>query len=218
MRLAALGLFLAVLSAVPAGAGPLSDLVMAPGLFAAAPEGPVLHYAFDRTLPAQAAGSDPAGAGLGLVRPRAVAEGEVTLTKAPGKNGPVLQLGLDEGQGPHVVAEFSPGGTNPVLLFFLENVVRNIAVQTGGSPFYIRNRIREALAAADTGTVSDGTATVVLQPFDADPNRPRMGEFAGLTLSLRYDPADPGRFVELLADTARAGGSYSEALRLIPEE
>ena len=47
--------------------------------------------------------------------------------------------------------DFPAGGANPVLLYFLETTVRDLRRATGGSPYYIRNRMREALVAADLG-------------------------------------------------------------------
>ena len=56
-------LLLAALAALPlpAAAGPLTDLLMAPGLFAEAPDGPLLAYAEERTVPDGAAPADVDG-------------------------------------------------------------------------------------------------------------------------------------------------------------
>lgn len=204
--------------ASPLAAGPLSDLIMAPGLLADAPEGVVLRYAHNRRLPGQVAGADPAGAGRGLALPRAVKDGEVILSAAPGADGPHLVLTLGEAGAQHEVAQFPAGGSNPMLLFFLENVVRIMVGQTGGSPYYIRNRIRDAVLASDTGDARDGLSVVILHPFEADPNRARMGDFAALTLTLGYDPARPGHLIELKADTGTGADRYSETLMLTKEE
>ena len=100
------------------------------------------------------------------------------------------------------VADFPASGPNPVLLYFLESTARGMAQATGGSPFYIRNRIREAVAAAGRG---DGSPLeVAIVPFAADPNRGRMGGFADLTLRLRYDEGRPDQLLELSADAAEA--------------
>lgn len=205
-------------AAGPAAAGPLSDLLMAPGLLADAPEGEVFRYVHNRRLPGQAAGSEPAGAAIGIAPPDTVVDGRAVLSIAPGTGGPVMVLTLGTGGDMKTVAEFPARGPNPMLLFFLENVVRNGVIQTGGSPYYIRNRIRDALVAADLGTDQDGRSVVVLHPFANDPNRARMGDFGALTLTLDYDSADPGRLVELLADTGSGTSGYSETLKLTPEE
>ncbi|MGQ0566687.1 MAG: hypothetical protein ACT4OK_16710 [Gemmobacter sp.] len=199
------------LAAGPAAAGPLSDLLMAPGLLAAAPDGEVVRYAHTRRLPAQ---GGAAGTDKGIAVPEAVGDGQAVLTA----EGATLVLTLGEGGTMQEVARFPGAGPNPMLLFFLENVVRSMVIQTGGSPYYIRNRIKDAIVTSDRGADRDGRRIVVLHPFEADPHRARMGEFGALTLTLAYDPADPGRLVELLADTGTPASGYSERLTLIPEE
>lgn len=201
----ALPIALALLSlAAPAGAGSFTDLVMAPGVFADAPDGEVATY--ERTLQAPADLSQLTGK-----------SGRVALAARPGQRGRLLAMTRTQDGATLPIAEFPASGANPVLLYFLESTARNMGEATGGSPFYIRNRMREALDAAqagDPGTVQ----TVTLQPFAHDPNRARMGIFADLTLTLRYDPADPGRPLELSADTAPGPNGYHDRLVLIAEE
>jgi hypothetical protein len=196
----------------PAAAGPLSDLLMAPGVLADAPEGEVVRYAHNRSLAESA--SAAMGTGNGFALPDAVVDGLAVLNAT----GPVLVLTLGDGGGMRTVAEFPAQGPNPMLLFFLENVVRNMAIQTGGSPYYIRNRIRDAIVASDAGVDLGSRIEAVVHPFESDPNRARMGEFGTLALTLAYDPGDPGRLVELLADTGTTPSGYNESLTLIPEE
>lgn len=210
---------LACAAAQPLQAGDLSDLIMAPGLFARAsadqPDGELLRYAHIRHLPPQPAGSPLPGQGHGLALPRPVSAGEALLSRD--SDALVLALGED-GNPPVPVGEFPAGGANPVLLVFLENVVRNMAVQTGGSPHYIRNRIREALGAADLAQPGPGRVQVELHPFRDDPNQSRMGSFAELQLNLTFDPRQPQRLVELKADTGAGQDGYYETLSLIEEE
>lgn len=207
-----------MLAAGPAAAGPLSDLIMASGLLADAPAGEVLRYAHDRRLPAEAPDAELPRAGQDYVLPKPVVDGVAILTAVPGEGGTQLVLTLAEAGESRDVASFPAQGSNPMLLFFLENVVRNVAAQTGGSPFYIRNRLRDALVAADLGAVQDGRSVIVLHPFAADPNRARLGAFAELTLTLALDPARPGRLLDLKADTGAAPGGYSERMVLIGVE
>lgn len=202
----ALILFL-LLAATPATAGELTDLIMAPGLFAALPEGAAQRYAHSRHAAVPLAGAGAVADGL---RSEDVAEGTVGLSRAGEKLLLIRQVDGKALPG----AEFAAAAPNPVLLFFLENVVRNMALATGGSPFYIRNRIRAALAEAGTGA----GGRVVLHPFAGDPNAARIGDFATLALTLRFDPTDPARLLELKADTASGAQGYTERLLLIPEE
>lgn len=216
-------LLLSCVAAQPLQAGELSDLIMAPGLFSETRAGDgaggeLLRYAHDRHLPSREAGGDLPGQGHGLAMPRPVSAGVALLSRQDGPDRLVLSLG-ENGGPPAPMGEFPPDGANPILLVFLENVVRNMAVQTGGSPHYIRNRIREALGEADLGQAAGpGRLQVELQPFHGDPNRSRMGEFAQLRLSLTFDPRQPQRLVELKADTASGQDGYYETLSLIEEE
>ena len=189
---------------MPAAAGALSDLLLAPDVFAAAPVGTAVAYSEERTVPGEGSLGD-------------VTDGRVRLEVETGEDGPTLLLvrGAEGKEGP--VGSFSPRVANPVLLYFLETTVRAMAEATGGSPYYIRNRMREALAAADLGPEGP-TRAVTLRPFAADANRVRMGEFADLTIRLSFDPGEPGRILELSADTPGDGSGYHETLVLLAEE
>lgn len=214
MRAGLIGL---VLAATGAFAGDLTDRLMAPGLFADAPVGEILRYAHKRTLPGQPAGTEPAGKANGVSLPAAVVDGTVILVREP--EADKLALRLSEPDHPiRTVAEFTLGAPNPVLMFHLENIVRVMAVETGGSPFYIRNRIRDALAASPAGVVEGGRASIALRPFAKDPQAGRMGRFAALSLTIIYVPDQPARILELLADTGQGPGEYTERLNLVGAE
>jgi len=197
---------LAVTLPVPAAAGALSDLLMAPGLVGQGP-GASLAYGEVRAV--------PEGDALTV---KAVADGEVRLEAVDGADGRELRLVRVEGTAATPVGSFPVGVANPLLLYFLETTVRVMAEATGGSPYYIRNRIREALVASDLGVADGEERAVTLTPFAADPNRARMGDFGELAIRLRFDPAEPGRILELSADTAAADGGYHEKMTLIGEE
>jgi len=206
-RLSPVVALLALLAPLPAGAGALSDLLMAPGLFADAPAGRSVAYAEDLTVPDGGTLRDVTG---GVVRLEAVEDaGE-----------PALRLVRESDGKPHPVGTFPAGVANPLLLYFLETTVRATAEATGGSPYYIRNRVREAFAAADLGPGGDpeGSHAVTLSPFARDPNRAKLGLFADLVLRLRFDPAQPERILELSADTAPGEDGYHEKMVLIAED
>ena len=196
-------LLLAVLP-LPAHAGAVSDLLMAPGVFADAPVGSVVTYAEERSVPDGGTLTDVTG---GAVR--------LEVREEAGERA--LRLVKESGGEAQPVGTFPPGVANPLLLYFLETTVRATAEATGGSPFYVRNRIREALVAADLGSGA-APREVTLEPFANDPNRAKMGLFADLTLRLRFDPAQPGRILELSADTAAGGEGYHEKMVLIAED
>jgi hypothetical protein len=197
-------LLLALLLPAAAAAGPFSDLVMAPGLFAAAEPGPLLAYAEERRVPA-------AGSGL-----PAVSDGRLALALVDGPDGRELALTRRADGTERPVADFPAGGANPVLLYFLETTARGMAEATGGSAFYIRNRMREALGAAGPG--EGAPPEVAMRPFADDPSRERMGAFADLVVRVGYDADQPGRLLELSADTPPGAGGYHHRLTLIAEE
>lgn len=148
-----------------------------------------------------------------------VTGGEVRLeVRDDGAGGRTLRLVRVSGGEPTPVGSFPTGVANPLLLYFLETTVRATAEATGGSPYYIRNRIREALVASDLGEApAAGPHSVTLAPFAGDPNRAKLGAFADLTLRIAFDPAEPGRILELSADTAGGEGGYHELMVLIGE-
>jgi len=197
-------LLLSALLPAPASAGALSDLLMAPTVFADAAAGSEIAYAEERTV--------PEGGTL-----ESVTGGAVRLeVKAEGDKRALLLVKERDGKA-QPVGTFPTAAANPLLLYFLETTVRATAEATGGSPYYIRNRIREALVAADLGA-GEGPREVTLTPFAADPNRAKMGAFADLTLRLRFDPARPAGILELSADSAGGEGDYHERMVLIGEE
>jgi hypothetical protein len=195
---------LALLLPFPAAAGALSDLLMAPGVYSAAAAGPLLAYDEERAV--------PAGSGL-----RPVTGGRLVLALADGADGRQLVLTQETGEARRPVASFPGGSSNPVLLYFLESTVRDMAEATGGSPFYIRNRMREALGAAGLGADAE-PRDVVIEPFSGDRNRARMGAFGDLALRLRFDADRPERLLELSADTAEGDGGYHHRLTLTAED
>ena len=195
-----------VLALVPlaALADAVSDLLMAPGVFAEAPVGSAVAYAEERTVPDGGSLVDVAAGAVRLEVHEDGGKRELRLVKE------------SEGQA-QPVGTCPPGVANPLLRDFLETTVRATAEATGGSPYYIRNRIREALVAADA-TGEGGEREAVLVPFAGDPNRAKMGAFADLTLRLRFDPERPERILELSADTAPGEAGYHEKMVLIAED
>jgi hypothetical protein len=121
-----------------------------------------------------------------------------------------LEVTLTSAGRARPVPSFPGAAAHPLLLIILESTVRNMAELTGGSPFYIRNRMREALWTAATAPepaelVLDGATlpaeAVVVRPFVADPNRGEMGAFAELELRFVLSEAVPGGIARLEAET-----------------
>lgn len=133
-----------------------------------------------------------------------VADGRVTLSQVtdPSDGKPALQLDQVAPGRNRTIGPFPVSGGDPVLVFFLESTTRDMAALTGGSPDYIRNRIKDAVFRGGTVAREGGVTTVVARPFADDPNRDRMRGFE--TLELRFvlgeDPKAPLR--EMVAETA----------------
>ena len=98
---------------------------------------------------------------------------------------------------------------NPMIMYFYETVVRDMAESAGGSPFYIRNRVKESLiqpSTIETGEAVVGGETVPTQivrlyPFKDDPNKNRMQGFGDLELQVTVSDEVPGWYVSLIANT-----------------
>ncbi|MEL6217206.1 MAG: hypothetical protein AAFR79_01880 [Pseudomonadota bacterium] len=119
---------------------------------------------------------------------------------------------------------------NPVVPIFLESALRTMARVTGGSEYYIRNRIKEALGKGGTIEAVDLDVNgetlpaqhITFEPFENDKYRDRMGEFADLTLHFVVSDALPGDIVLFEAETGEGEAvAYREAisfLRLTEDE
>ncbi len=117
------------------------------------------------------------------------------------------------------LGRFDASVGNPVAMFFLERTIRTIAEATGGSGFYLRNRIKDALRAPEqvqtvevdwNGERIEATE-VVLAPFDLDPNRARLGRFGDLRIRLVMGEDVPGWYYALRADAEGFGSTLSLA-------
>ncbi|WP_374432371.1 hypothetical protein [Tabrizicola sp.] len=190
--------------AVPVLADPVVDSLFAEAVLEDHPTGQEIHYSHLRS---------------GLEAPgfRPLTDGSLILVK-PDEGAPRLTLKMITDGRSQSLPDFPVEGGNPVLLVFLESVSRSMADLTGGSPFYIRNRIKDALR--DGGATEDldlsrgdgplKAQALTLHPFKDDPNRARMGGFADLALRFLVSDDVPGHILEL---SATAEG-YHETIAL----
>lgn len=194
-----------LLTAAPyfAAADTFGDQVMAPGLLAGLAAGDALEFRHSRSLPEAAADAAQPAGGYRRLGPE---PGQTVRLSATPSGALSLQ------QNGRTMAEFPVAAPHPVLLMFLENVMRSVAQETGGSPHYIRNRMRHALGAAE---VSGGR--LLISPFTQDANRDRLGPFASLQIDIRWDEADPGRLLQLSATLPEDPARYSEILIAAPK-
>lgn len=210
-------LLLATSSAFPAVGGGFSDLVMAPGVLTELPQDQPLRYDHQRRLPLAPDSKGLPGAHHGIRPLEPVTDAVVQLSAEAGEKGPQLRLSTLQDDEKRDLAHFHAAGPNPVLLFFLENVMRNMALQTGGSPHYIRNAIRKDLSLAQPQSAGNGRMQVVLHPFLQDENAARMGDYQNLALTIIWPQAHPEQVLLLQASTGDAPGDYLETLTLVEE-
>lgn len=183
--------------------------IFAADAFVALPTGARLSYAHLRSL----SPTDP--------RLPDIADGRAEITiEAAEDDRRRLRLTLSENGVTRPVPPFPADAGHPVLLVFLETIVRTMSTTTGGNAYYIRNRIREALwEGGETGTTTfDHAGTpaaaerTTIRPFAEDPNRDRMGPFASLELSFLLSDAVPGRIaaLEALAEAPDGTAAFRE--------
>lgn len=193
-------LLLTLLPFTPAAqAETFGERVMAPGLLATLEAGETRTFLHARVLP-EAKEDTPAPMG-GYRRLERQEERAVSISTTPAGRIALLQ-------GERQVADFAKSTPHPVLLMFLENVMRAVAQETGGNPHYIRNRMRMTLGAQElTG------AEMTITPFAEDPNHHRFGEFAALQITVRWRPDAPAELTELSASLPGNPERYSETFR-----
>jgi hypothetical protein len=202
-------LALALTTPTAVAAGPAGDRVFTEGALNGVPVGSALIYGHLR---------DGAAGGEQL---HPISDGEVRVTLRSGPDGSrEAVVALSANGRLRELNPFPASVGNPLLLTFLESSLRAIARVTGGSPFYIRNRMKEALR--DGGEIAPVTASVggeelaadavTFHPFANDKNRHRMGDFAGLELRFVMSDQAPGGFV-LFSATTRSGADGSIAFR-----
>ncbi|MCY0096486.1 hypothetical protein [Hoeflea ulvae] len=148
--------------------------------------------------------------------------GEVELEFAPDD---MAALRFVKGEQYRNLGRFPATVGNPIIMYFVETVLRDVAQEAGGSPFYIRNRIKDALdrtAPVEDEMVAFGSRQVAakqitLHPFETDKNRDKMGIYADLALTFTMSEEVPGWYVSLSAKAPGADGAagYSNSLVLV---
>lgn len=208
--MAALACFALPLAAATGEATKIYDLLFKQGTLDDLRRDAVLHYTrsvTNRSLP-DAAARDT---------------GEIALSFTQGQAEMANLQFLQDGKHRNL-GTFPASVGNPMIMYFYETVVRDVAETAGGSPFYIRNRVKEALVspaeivegAAEYDGRTVATRIVTLRPFAEDPNRARMQGFGDLELRVTMSDAVPGWYLSLVAeapDAEGAAGAYVSELR-----
>ncbi|MDO5612761.1 MAG: hypothetical protein Q4G14_05890 [Paracoccus sp. (in: a-proteobacteria)] len=143
----------------------------------------------DRVLSWQMTVDGPQAEGFQPVSDGALDVAQIT---DPSDGQLVLQLTVQDGGRDRRIGPFPVSAGDPVLTWFLEQTARDMSNLTGGSPFYIRNRIKDALLRGGSLTRDGDGGVAVFQPFAHDPNAARMHGFQTLTFEVEDGP-DPIR-------------------------
>lgn len=122
------------------------------------------------------------------------------------------------------VGAFPASVGNPLIMYFLETVVRDLSGLAGGSPYYMRNRIKAELlkehpvqqVAVQLGDRQVEAQSVVLYPFRDDPASDRMRGIETLALSVTVSGEVPGWYYALKAETTEERGTRSALPDTLP--
>jgi len=146
-----------------------------------------------------------------------VREGSLSLTLS----GEDVVMNREREGAEQSIGTFPASVGNPIIMYFLETTLRDMATQAGGSPFYIRNRIKDALlrsADRETVTVTYGNEEITaeratIHPFTTDKARGSMGGFADLSLAVTVSEDVPGWYLSLTASAPSVAGREDEGYR-----
>ncbi|MFZ5963724.1 hypothetical protein ACOXXX_12280 [Thalassococcus sp. BH17M4-6] len=132
--------------------------------------------------------------------------GRVVLQVEEG-SAPTAFLRFEQGDKYRNLGKFPASVGNPMIMYFVETVARDMGESAGGSLFYIRNRIKDALvtptdavpgeAQFDGRTIA--TTSVTLRPFEGDPNVDRMQGFGDMAMTVTMSDEVPGWYHSLSA-------------------
>jgi hypothetical protein len=190
-----------MISSATAAAPQIVDLVFYAPHFSKVENGSTISYRFVRTA------EDP------KLAPSF--EDEVKIKVGP--TGAEDSVSIDVFTGPRAIIMPNMSKTgNPVIVALLEQDVTEMQKLLGGSPFYFRNRLRQAMSEekpAEPTKIEYGGKTidgwkVTLKPFGDDAkNRGKLREFAERTYELTFSDAVPGGLYALKTVTPKAGGA-----------
>jgi hypothetical protein len=173
------------------------------------PTGTTLIYRLERTV-APGLGADAGGAGLVA----SVSTVELSLQPDP-TDGRRAVIEIVTGERRQAAGTFPSLVGNPVLLVLLERDVAEMSRRLRGSPYYLRNRLREALGEATpavptrlnfSGRRVEGWR-VAVSPFAQDRHRDKLGAHAAKRYEFTFSDAVPGGLYEIRLTTPDAQGA-----------
>jgi hypothetical protein len=196
----------------PALAGPdaASLLFEAPAL-TGVPSGTTLIYRLERTAAGSGAGAHDGAPGP--LPSLSTLELSLNLDAETGEREAKIEIVTGERRQP--AGSFPSVVGNPVLLVLLERDVGEMSRTLHGSPYYIRNRIREALGettlAEPARMIFGGREVegwrVSVTPFAQDRNRDKLREYAAKRYEFLLSDAVPGSLYEVRMMTPGTDGA-----------
>lgn len=155
----------------------------------------------------------------------------VTLTIKPnGRAARTVEVSYLTGEHKVLLPVVEDAKANPVILYFLEQDVREMHSRLGGSENYFRRRIRLALAETaqvrPLSVVVNGkevaASEVVIRPYVDDPMTARLGPFVNKSYAFTLSDQVPGGVVQLRSrvgnDAATEGAAAAKEGTLLLEE
>ncbi len=144
---------------------------------------------------------------------RPLIDGEIQVRIAEEDSEPFTEVTLVNGKAKRKLHRFPANQGNPIFVAFLESSVSSVAFATKGSPFYIRNRIKDAFGQGGEITeveLTDGPATqITYHPFKGDRNAAKIGRaFEALTMTFVLSDDTQGKFVSLTTEATIDGTEY----------
>lgn len=144
---------------------------------------------------------------------RPLADGEMQVLVAEENTEPYTEVTLVNGKFKRKLHRFPATQGNPVFVAFLEASVSSIAFATKGSPFYIRNRIKDAFGKGGEVTEIDLTDSsakqITYHPFKGDRNAAKIGRaFEALKMTFVLSDDTQGKFVSLTTEATVDGTEY----------
>jgi hypothetical protein len=196
-------LSLALVGPVLAGPDAASLLFETPALIGV-PTGTTLIYRMERTV----AGSEGVRSGAEPALLPSMSMVELSLKSDSETGGRDAHVEIVTAERLQAAGSFQSLVGNPVVVVFLERDVADMSRILRGSPYYIRNRIREALGETTLAEPARFTFEgreiegwrVAVSPFAQDRNRDKLREYS----AKRYEYAVPGGVYELR--TSKPGG------------
>ncbi len=139
---------------------------------------------------------------------------QLVVGKADGNGGKDLDLKFLTGERRLPAATLSGFHNNATIMIFLQNDVRELEKQTGGSQVYFRNRIRDAFARPlvlqkteiDFNGKKISSVEIIMSPFAKDPLGVKFRQFADRTYRFVMSEDIPGEVFQMTSTTRSPKG------------